>query len=925
MADALAPGSLLERARELARIAGRFAEARAGEGGLTVIEGPAGIGKTSLLRAVRGQAEAAGMRVLRGRGSELERTFAFGVMRQLLERPLADLDDEERAALTAGQAAHAMPLFDVARSATSSEALLHGLHWLLANLAERQPVVVAIDDAHWADDASIAALAFLARRVEQLALALVICTRPPDVDSHQALTALITDPVAERLEPHPLGADAVAVISGSDDPAFVQAALGATGGNPFLIDQLLRELGGARSPEAVTKAQPRELGRIVLARVSDDARALARALVVLGDGATLAEYAMLARIDAAAGAVDELVAAGVLADDGELRFRHPLIGAGVAAGLAPARRARWHARAAALLGSSGADVERVAMHLAVCPPAAAPEVVDSLREAAARAVARGAPSSAASLLRRALAEPPDAQQRPGVLVELGEALTATGDRDAASIFADAARSSDDPLVRTRALEARGWWWGLAPGTVEGDLAEIDAVIAALPADSPDLRVRAEAVRLAAASRSAPAMAMAIERAERIGLLSGQGPQHPDVLAHAALWQMLNGRSAADCVALALRATDAASRDVAHRSIPPSLWFPFTTSVLQAAERLPEAAASTRTMQQAAREHGSATWYALMTHSAAKLLSDAGDLPEAEAEARLAVDAATTSDGWMKALPTATLVSVLLDRGRAGDAASEWRRLGLGDVIPDARPMTELLVVRARLRSVSGDPAGASEDLREAARRLARFGPPSINDQAIRLRSAVLAHATGAADQAQRALDLALAIAERWGTPGAIGVALRVQGALTRDAEILRAAADRLAGSPLRVEHATALAELGAALRRRGARRDAREPLLAALELARDCGADGLAERVADELAASGVSVPARPRSGLDALTPSEARIGRMAASGASNREIAQELFLSIKTIEMHLSHAYRKLGIGSRRELAAALPATADP
>ncbi len=912
-------GALLERARELARIAGRLREARAGDGGLTVIEGPAGIGKTSLLRTLRAQAEEDGMRVLSGRGSELERSFAFGVVRQALERPLADLDGDERAAILAGPAAQAAPLFDVSRSATSSEALLHGLFWLLANLAERHPVVVAIDDAHWADEPSIAALAYLARRVEQLPVALVVCTRPPDVDGHKALTGLVTDPAAERLVPDPLGAGAVAALSGSDDPAFVHAALHATGGNPFLVDQLLRELGPARSPAAVGRLQPRELGSIVLARVSDEAHGLARAIAILGERGTLAECVALTGIEAPADAVDELVAAGILADDGELRFRHPLIAAGIAAGLSAARRARWHLRAATLLRDAGADVERVALHVAAAPPGAVPEAVDVLLAATERALARAAPSSAATLLRRALAEPLDARRRTGVLLSLGDALTVTGDREAAAIFAEAARASEDPLVRTRALEARGWWWALDPGSVDRDLAEVDALIDALPAGDPRLRARVEAVRLAVASRSAPAMAAAIERAERLGVLSEDAPQHPDVLAHAALWGMLTGRSAADCVAYALRATAASARDVAYRAIPPSLWFPFTTSVLLAAERLGEARASTRSMQQAARDHGSATWYALMTHSHARLLSEGGQLREAEAEARLAVEAAAASDGWMKALPTGTLVAILLDRGQVGEAASTWARLGLGDVIPDARPMTELLVVRARLRAAEGDGAGAREDLDEAARRLARFGPPSINDQAPRLRGALLAHAAGDVEAARAAAAVAVGIAGGWGTPGAIGAALRVQGLIDGDVDVLRSAADRLADSPLRVEHATALADLGAALRRRGARRDAREPLLAALDLARDCDAEGLASHVGDELAASGVRIPARPRSGIDALTPSEARIVRMAAAGASNRELAQELFLSVKTIEMHLGRAYRKLDISSRRELAGAL------
>ena len=859
MAAPPAIDTLYERAQERARIAGRLVEACAGDGGLTVIEGPAGIGKTRLLHEVRVQAELAGMQILAGRGSELEHDFAFGVLRQALERPLAELDDAHRDAVTAGQAAHAIPLLHPARSAPSSESLFHGLYWLLANLAERRPLVLAVDDAHWADESSVQALAYLARRLEQLPVALVVCTRPPDVDGHGALAALVADAAAERLTPDPLGREAVAALSGSDDQAFVQAAVRATGGNPFLLHQLLRELGDRRDAAAVAQVEPRELGRQVLARLSDRARALACALVIIGDRATPAECAALAELDAAEDAVDELVAAGVLAEDADLRFRHPLIAAAVTAGMPPTRRAAWHARAAVLVQSSGGDVERLAMHLAACPPAADGKVADVLFDAATRALARAAPASAAPLLRRALREPPETSQRPRMLLTLGEVQTMAGDPEAESLFAAASRTSDDPHVRTRALEARGWWWGLGPEAVEADLAEIDALIGSLPREADELRVRAEAVRLAVACRSIPAMTEAVARAERLGLFSEEASQHPDLLAHAALWRMQTGHAADDCVAYARRGAAAAGG--VHRAIPPSLWFPFTIAVLQAGERLSEAGDVARSMQEASREHGSPTWFGLTSHSHARLLRDAGNLHEAEAEARVAVEAVAASDGWMNALPTASLVSVLLDRGLRAEAEGAWNRLGLTQDVPDVRPLIELLVVRARLRHARGDAAGALDDLGEAARRLRAFGPASMNDQPPRLHTAVLEHAVGKREAAAATAAEGLAIAERWGTPGAVGAALRVQGLIAGDVELLRRAVARLADSPLRLEHATALADLGGLLRRRAARRDAREPLLEALALARDCGADGLASHAGDELRASGLRVPSRPSSG----------------------------------------------------------------
>jgi DNA-binding CsgD family transcriptional regulator len=322
-----------------------------------------------------------------------------------------------------------------------------------------------------------------------------------------------------------------------------------------------------------------------------------------------------------------------------------------------------------------------------------------------------------------------------------------------------------------------------------------------------------------------------------------------------------------------------------------------------------------------REQGSPTWFGLTTHSHARLLRDEGQLAEAEAEAQVAVEAVAGSDGWMNALPTATLTAVLLDRGKLAEAGRAWRRLGLGAEVPDVRPLIELLMVRARLRHLAGDTGGALDDLGEAARRLGAFGPASINDQPARLHRALLEHAEGEQEAAAETAAHAVQVAHGWGTPGAVGEAHRVMGVVTGDAGGASpgrrqprgvAAATRARDRPRRPR---------GLLRRNGARRGAREPLDAALELARDCGAEALEARAGEELEITGIRVPARTGSGPDALTPSERRIAGLAADGASNREIAQALFLSIKTIEMHLGHAYRKLGIGSRRELRTALTA----
>jgi DNA-binding CsgD family transcriptional regulator len=186
------------------------------------------------------------------------------------------------------------------------------------------------------------------------------------------------------------------------------------------------------------------------------------------------------------------------------------------------------------------------------------------------------------------------------------------------------------------------------------------------------------------------------------------------------------------------------------------------------------------------------------------------------------------------------------------------------------------------------------------------------------------HALGDAAAAGALAGQALELAQQWQTPGAIGQALHGHARLCAGDErltLVRDAVEHLRRSPARLELARALVTLGGLLRRAGHRSDSRGPLREGYELARVCGADGLGESARHELRASGVRVRREPRTGPDALTPSEQRIAGLAASGASNAEIAQALFLTVKTVEMHLTSAYRKLGLRSRRELATALAA----
>jgi DNA-binding CsgD family transcriptional regulator len=267
--------------------------------------------------------------------------------------------------------------------------------------------------------------------------------------------------------------------------------------------------------------------------------------------------------------------------------------------------------------------------------------------------------------------------------------------------------------------------------------------------------------------------------------------------------------------------------------------------------------------------------------------------------------------------SAYLAATLLE---GGDRDGAWRALETGVSPADGSDRARWwLISRLQLLVAVGRAEEALEAADELERRSRWMTNPAIGPWRL-----LKAEALALLQRHDEALALArtdLELARRFGAPGPVGMALRVLGTLEREAGLhhLREAVEVLRNSSARLEHAKALAALGAALRRSGNRSEAREPLRAALDLAERCGAHELAERAREELRATG----ARPRRtvlhGVDALTASELRIARMAAEGLSNREIAQALFVTIRTVEMHLTHGYQKLEITSRTELPDAL------
>src|SRR5437763_4416246 len=444
-------GGLLERDHELSQFSRLLDDAAgANRGGLAVVEGPAGIGKTRILEAARQAAEERGMVVLASRASELDREFPFGVVRQLFEPVLSSADEHQRARPGRGPAELAAPLLlggeprAVKRPRDPSLMLFHALYWLTANQAEEDPLLLIIDDVHWADASSLRFLQFIVPRLRELPVLVALGRRPgePGV-GRELLDALATDALTHVLRPAPLSGDAVDALTedalgAEPERLFSQACHVATGGNPLLLRELLRELREdgviptSESTELVRQLAPSTVARAVLlrlARLGDEASRLAQAVAVLGDGTPLRRACALAELPEEEGQhlVQQLAQADIFAPCRPLGFVHPILRAAVYGELEPGERAVAHKRASELLTAEGGQVDAVAVHLLATEPREDPTVVTVLRQAASWARAHGATNTAVACLQRALEEPPSLAERPRLILELASAELRSGD------------------------------------------------------------------------------------------------------------------------------------------------------------------------------------------------------------------------------------------------------------------------------------------------------------------------------------------------------------------------------------------------------------------------------------------------------------------------------------------------------------------
>jgi DNA-binding CsgD family transcriptional regulator len=935
--------TLLERDLELTELGAALNQAQQGRGRLVLIEAPAGLGKTSLLRAACQIADEAGFACLRARASELERDFAYGCVRQLLEPVVAKATGRKKSSPFEGAAALSKPLFDPTGPLTmqtrpdSAFSMLHGLYWLLNNIADQGPVVVAVDDLHWADVESLRFFNYLAPRLDGLALAVVASTRSGE-DVSPDLVRLMAGPEATVLRPRPLSTGATVRLCerrlGAEvAPEFAAACREATGGNPFFLEALLREIDDQGvSPDAHGAASVRAIGppavaEAVLLHLSERpaaATALVRAVAVLGDGASLTAAALLAELSAeeAAGAADILIALGILSPTEGLEFTHSIVREAVCAGIGAHERAQAHARAAGILVAAGASDERVAAQLVGAEPAGDPERVDLLRRVAADALCRGAPAAAVAWLSRALAEPPPDAAMAAVLLELGSAELRIAAPEAAGHLAAALEllREPEPLATAARLLANALTWS---GESDRAVAALESAIEIVEPADRELALRLEAELAAHAQEaSLDARAPAARRLERFAELEGVTPGERLVLASLAFERARASETERAAVAHIEQAlADGRLLDEQEIDVAPPIYV--LVVGLLATDALDVAEECLEQMLADAGAQASIPALAFVIEFRGWVSLRRGALADAEEDARTALELLTTLDIQLgRAFALALLIEALIEEGEVDGAEQALRTSGLGDDIPPGLAINDLLEARGLLHLAQGNARDGLADLIEFGRRDELWGGASPLASRWRSRASLALAAVGEGEQArQLALD-DLERARRWGASSGIGIALRavalVEGGVASVGR-LREATGLLARSPARLEHARVLVDLGAALRRANSRAEARGWLQEGLDLARSCGAQALAERAGTELRAAGGRSSEPEATGVGQLTVSERRVAELAAEGHSNPEIAQSLFVTRKTVETHLGRVYRKLGISGREQLAHAL------
>ncbi|MGD9573514.1 MAG: AAA family ATPase [Thermoleophilia bacterium] len=916
---------MLGRATETALLDDLIAGAREGRSGALVVSGEPGIGKTALLGHARGRADASGLRVLACTGSEAETHLAFAGLSDLLA-PLTGLIDD----LPAPQA-------DALRGALALGPPVPGDRFtayagafaVIAAAAERAPLLVLADDAHWLDGETAEALLFTARRIEVEDVAIVLGVREGTgsaLEDAAGVGRLRLAGLEERA--------AAALLAGHapvrPDPAVAAALVEGAAGNPLA----LVELAGALAPGQLTGADPlpdplpvgAHLARGLLRPVEALPPATRRALLVAAadDGADEGRLLRALAVVGLDGAdLQPAVLTGVLRPraGGGLTFRHPLLRAAVYGDAeAPDRRAAHRAHATAASQAGAAALDREAWHSALAATGPDEHVAAALERSGGGAAARTAYAAATEALDASARLSPDPAERHRRLIAASQAAVAAG------MFGRAADALDrvigDPEATREhlaaALPARGFveaWGGSSRRAIEMLVAAADRMEDAAPPVAAYLL--AQAVLPAHMRGDLKLCRELCARAVPLAEGAADGLWVYVDAAHVAtnVSSGLGGEVSAESERI-LTAAAAAGDPMAH------IWAGQMGYVRLHVEDYAGADATYRAFIASARQGNTPSLLPLPLAELGELYIRRGRFTEALASTAEAAELAEeTGQLGVRGFALGVLAHAEALLGRAEDCLVH-AAAALDDIgVHEGESLRIYADAAAGLLALgTGNLETARkylEQAREHADTAAPFNPllvawpQDLIETCIRM---------GDLPSAERHLAPLEAAAARAPAPSPKASVARCRGMLAGDDDFEALFAQALAlhdaaGRPF--ERARTLLCLGERRRRARRARDAREALASALETFARLGAEPWVARARDELLAAGGSAGEAPAGVARLLSPRELQVALAVAEGATNREAATALLISPKTVETHLARAYEKLGVHTRAELAA--------
>ncbi|WP_263106196.1 ATP-binding protein [Kitasatospora sp. DSM 101779] len=938
----------------VARLCRKFAAGGTEIGEVLCYSGPGGMGKTSLLHRVRRLAKLQpDCTVLFARGGERQRNEPFRVLRQLLQPVLGALLEDEKQEVfgnwygIVGPAIGLVPPSDELEP-LDPQGVRDGLDFVFTQLAPRRaPLVMVVDDLHWADQESLSWLAAFAVRSRELPVLLVLAYR--DEFDHKALPLRhqIESIAQHRHELRRLTPDTVADLVRAElgphaEDAFCRQVWAVTGGTPYEVVALLREVRdqalepseeNARRLHDLAAAARGETLQHWLDKLGPTTLRFAWAAALLGTDIrqSLAATISAQGPDQAEESVRLLRRQRVLTSqpNGRLEFVHPLIGTSIYLTMPAATKTAMHGIAATAIENAGGTMLAASRHLLEVLPEGDDAIVRKLRKAAQEHLAIGAPDAAKRCLERALNEPPDDDIRAEVMYELGCSALLT---DPAATVNQLTMALEPENGLSAALRADATFRLSEALAHAGQLTRAATVCQEEAQRTPHgpgrLRLQAAHFMWAAFQRDEDDAVGRSQRLDELAAsLTGRDSAERAVMAMRAWDLTLRGESAA-------RAVELADRALVNGRLPAELGWTGTTWGFELPALIgltltytDELIRAERLFSDAIMEFEVAGWSGAHRGFAYFLMGlvrfRRGFLLEAEDFLRrgLRISERIAPDLPLQWDIVGVLADTLLARGRVQEAwelAQQYRFAPpyheTAMVLPDAPTLYgKLLLARGELTEAAKVLRQVGDQLTARGRHNTVWAPWAGH--------LALALAPDDPDGAREYAQLGVDRARHFGSASAVGAALRLQAAVSDGpvaVELLEEAVAVLGQSPAGHEHAHALVDLGAALRRSGRLVDAGEYLYQGMELAQQCGADGLVARARRELSVSGLR-PNRLRTlTKDALSQHEWEVAELAVRGLPPQRIADHLDLPLSLVHRRLAAVHRKAGTGPEG-LAAAL------